>query len=239
MKAKIIIFLLLLSSVVYSQTEQQEKLSLSKRYENGEFSAETYRNYALDWKKMIIDIGGYPNLPYEEISGQIKFKLIDTTNQSKKTNYNRILEWSAINFGALSSVLHYKDFESGKIIIKGWFDVTHSNEYKNFWGKSKEGVKTTKCYQTYIFTIKDNAIKVEIVDLVYEFKSHGYYSTTTTYIPGRIFKIPIYKIYPVTNFESSEWKEKLDLLNQTNIRIKNDVIDLNNYIKNYNNDYKF
>jgi len=238
MKTKIIIFLLFLSSVVYSQTEQLEKESLSNRYSNGEFSAETYKIYASDWRKMITDIGGYPNLPYEVTSGQIKFKLIETTDQSKKTNYNRILEWSAINFGALSRVLHYKDFESGKLIIKGWFDVTHRNEYKNFWGKSKEGVKTTKCYQTYIFTIKDNTIKVEIVDVRYEFKSYGYYSTST-YIPGRTFEISIHDIYPITNFKSSEWKEKLDLLNQTNIRIKKHIINLNNYIKDYSNDYTF
>jgi len=238
MKTKIIVVLLFLSSIVYSQTEELEKKNLSSRFDKGEFSAETYKEYANDWHKMISELGGYPNLPYDEPSGQIKFKLIETTNQSKKTSFNRILEWSAINFGNLNSVLHYKDYESGKIIIKGWFNVRHINEYKNFWGKSKEGIKTTKCYQTYIFTIKDNTVKVEVVDVRYKFKTYGYYMSTT-YIPDRILELSIHEIYPITNFESNEWKEKLDLLNQTNKKINALIDNLNNYIKNYQIDYTF
>ena len=46
-------------------------------------------------------------------------------------------------------------------------------------------------------------------------------------------------MYPITNFESSEWKEKLDLLNQTNIRINLLIRDLNSYIKDFQKDYKF
>lgn len=238
MKTKIFIFLFFLSNLVYSQTEQLEKESMSKRFGEGEFSAETYKIYGNDWRSMINEIGGYPELPYDESSGQIKFKIIQTTEQSKKTNYNRILEWTAINFGALSSVLHYKDYESGKIVVKGWFDVTHRNEYKNFWGKSKEGVQTTKCYQTYIFTIKDSTVKTEIVDVRYKFKTYGYYSSSI-YIPDRIFEVSIHEIYPITNFESSEWKENLDLLKQTSINIKKLTKNLGIYIKDYNDDYTF
>lgn len=238
MKTNIFIILLFISNIIYSQTEQLEKESMSERFSKGEFSIETYRKYGNDWRIMIAEIGGYPKLPYDETSEQIKFKIVQITEQSKKINFNRILEWSAINFGALSSVLHYKDFESGKIIIKGWFDVTHKNDYKNFWGKSKEGIKTTKCYQTYIFTIKDNTIKTEIVDVRYKFKTYGYYSSSL-YIPDRTFEVSIHKIYPITNFESSEWKEKLDLLNQTNKRIEKLIMNLNNYIKDYSNDYIF
>jgi len=238
MKTKVVIFLFFLSNIVCSQTEQLEKENLSNRFSNGEFSAATYKAYANDWRQLLDDIGSYPNLPYDEASGQIKFKLIEKTDQIKKINFNRILEWAAINFGALSSVLHYKDFENGKIIIKGWFDVTHKNDYKNFWGQSKEGVKSTKCYQTYVFTIKDNVIKIEVVDVRYEFKSHAYYMTTT-YIPDRILEMSIHSIYPITNFESGEWKGKLDLLNQTNINIIKYISNLKEYITDYTNDYSF
>lgn len=238
MRIIIFISLVILSNILFSQTEQLEKESMSKRFSNGEFSAETYKIYASEWRKMITEIGGYPELPFNETIEQIKFEIIQITEQSKKVNYNRILEWTAINFGALSSVLHYKDFESGKIIAKGWFDVTHKNEYKNFWGKSKVGIKTTKCYQTYIFTIKENTVKVEIIDVRYKFKKYGYYSSNV-YIPNRTFEVSIHEIYPITNFESNEWKEKLDLLNQTYINIKKLTENLNIYLKEYSDDYSF
>lgn len=238
MKNQIIIFLIILSNIAYSQTEQIEKESLSERYEKGEFSIETYKRYAKVWQKMITEIGGYPNLPYDETSGIIRFKEIQVTGQSLKINYNRVLEWAAITFGSLKNVLHYENLESGKIILKGVFDVTHKNEYKNFWGKSKEGITTTKCYQTYIFTIKDSTFKAEIVDVRYEFKSLGY-NSTSFYVPDRIIEVSIHDIYPITKFESEEWKEKLDLLNQTNNRIKLLLIELKLYIMNYNTDYKF
>lgn len=238
MKTKIFFLLIILCNYAYSQTEKLEIENLTNRYSNGDFSIEKYQKYANDWKNLINDMGGYPSLPYNESSKKIKFNMIQSTKQSKKVNYNRILEWSAINFGSLDNVLHYQNFESGKIIIKGWFDVTHKSEYKNFWGKSKDGITTTKCFQSFIFTIKDDKVKVEITDVNYVFRSHSYY-TTTVYIPDRKFEVSLHDIYPITNFNSHEWKEKLDLLNQTNLKIKRLIMNLNNYIKNYSNDYTF
>ena len=233
-----IVILFFLSSLVYSQTEKLEKENLSVRFSNGDFSATTYKEYAADWRKMIEDIGGYPNLPYDEVNGQINFNLAEITGQSKKVNFNRILEWAAITFGQLNSVLHYKDYESGKIILKGWFNVKHKAEYRNFWGKPKEGMKNTKCFQTYIFTIKDDAIKIEVVDVNYNTKVSGYF-IGTVWVEGYMFEYPIHDVYPITNFESNIWVEKLDLLNQTSKSINSYIKSVNNYIKDYKSDYEF
>ena len=49
----------------------------------------------------------------------------------------------------------------------------------------------------------------------------------------------IHNIYPITNFESDKWKEKLDLLKQTNIKINYLIGNLNQYIKGGKNDFDF
>ena len=232
MKSKIFITLIFISSIIYSQTEQLEKENLTKRLETGELTKSKFQTYGVYWLDMIEEIGGYPELPYDEKSKQIKFKWIQETEQSKKTNFNRIIEWSAITFGSLSNVLHYKDFDSGKIVIKGWFDVTHLDEYKNFWGKSLEGFKTTKCYQTYVFTIKDDVIKIEVGNVYYRYQTYGYTSDGT-------IDVSIHSIYPITNFENTEWKEKLSLIEQTGNSIGTLVNNLFLYIEDYGNDYKF
>ena len=162
MEKYIILILLSINSIAYCQTEIAEKESVSNRYKSGELSIDAYRQYANDWQKMINEIGGYPNLPYDTVSKSIKFVEIQETGLPKKINFNRIMEWAAINFGSLSHVLHYENYENGKIILKGNFDVTHKKEYKNFWGNSKEQLTVTTCYQTYIFTVKDNKIKIEV-----------------------------------------------------------------------------
>ncbi|MDY0075834.1 MAG: DUF4468 domain-containing protein [Bacteroidales bacterium] len=238
MKVRLVIVLCLISIVAWSQTEQLEKENINNRFKNGEFNVEAFGVYANDWREMMKSFGTYPELPYDEESGMIKFKIIEETGQPKKINYQRIMEWAAINFGALSSVLHYENYESGKIILKGSFDITHKNEYRNFWGKPKEGLKKTKCNQTFIFTVKDNTIKAEVIDVRYEFTFLGY-SSATMYIPDRNYEVSIHHVYPITNFDSREWKEKLDLLNQTNVKINWLVGGLSNYIKEYENDIDF
>ncbi|MDA3942567.1 MAG: DUF4468 domain-containing protein [Bacteroidetes bacterium] len=238
MKMNLFLVFFLFTSLAWAQTEQLEKDNINNRFKNGEFSAEAYPEYVSDWRNMIYSFGKYPELPYDEKSGLIKFKFIKKTGQPKKVNYDRIMEWAAIHFGALKSVLHYENYENGKIILKGNFDVTHKNEYRVFWGKLKEGLKTTRCKQTFIFTIKDNIIKAEVIDVKYEFKLYGY-AGASIYVPDRSYEVSIHNIYPVTNYDSIEWKERLDLLNQTNIKIELLIFGLADYIMDYANDITF
>ncbi|MGC9472190.1 MAG: DUF4468 domain-containing protein [Bacteroidales bacterium] len=236
---KLIILLFFgINSLLYSQTENLEIKNLARRYDSGEFSAEDYRQLARDWHELLNDMGGFPELPYDSVRKQIRFEYVFETGLSKSVVFNRILEWSAVYFGSLNHVLHYENKESGKIILKGNFDVTHRKNYKNFWGNPKEGISQTTCYNTYQFTIKDNKIKIEISNIEFEINYGGYLSANV-YIPNRLVNISIHDLYPITDFDSGEWKEKLDLLNQTNRKITNIVNSMFIYIKEYTNDYAF
>ncbi len=104
MKTFLIFLLFFIAKISFSQTEIIEKENIANRYQNGEFTIEKYQQYGKDWRALIEDLGGYPNLPYDNKSQIIKFEYVIETEMSKKIIYDRILEWSAISFGSLSDV---------------------------------------------------------------------------------------------------------------------------------------
>jgi len=148
------------------------------------------------------------------------------------------MEWGALTFGSLKSVLHYSDIESGKIILKGNFDIRVRKDFKTLWGNKKETVDSKNCTQTYILTIKNSKLKIEIIDLVYEYSIAGY-ALGTTYIPTRTIKYSLDMLYPISNDIPINWKSDLDMLKQTTIKIDLIVQSLNAYIGNYKHDYEF
>ena len=239
---RIIIVLLVISTFLrvksYGQTKELELDNMTKKYQNKELSLEKYMSNAKVWQDLIINMGGYPELPFDTNSGLIKFEYVIKTNTTKQVTYNRILEWGALTFGALSSVLHYEDLESGKIILKGSFDVTHKKSIVSFWGNMRENYVTTTCYQTYIFTIKEKKIKLQINNIIYEYNYSGY-STGGTYAPARTIKIPMTLLYPITNFKSTKWKENLDMLRVTNIKTIGISKNIEDYVNGYIEDYNF
>ena len=128
--------------------------------------------------------------------------------------------------------------ESGKIILKGSFIVTHKKDVKNFFGTIKEKKSTKTCFHTYIFTIKNNKLKVEISDIEYEYKISSYIGSNM-YVPIQDIRFTLHSLYPITNIESKYWKENLDMLKQTHMKIEWLINHLDYYIANYKEDYSF
>lgn len=237
---KTLFAILLFSATIASQSQTQEIEieNLKNLAQKEEINIDQYKRYAIQWRDLMEEMGGYPNLPFDSNYENIVFHFTDNVNTPKTITYNRILEWAAINFGSLSSVLHYKDYETGKIILKGFFEVPHKKDYKNFWGTLKETIASTKCFQTYIFTIKEDKIKLQIINMEYEFLIPGF-NSNTLYIPDRYIITPIYQLYPVTQYKPEYWKQNLDLLQQSNNKIILLHADLIDYIGFYEADYSF
>ncbi len=84
----------------------------------------------------------------------------------------------------------------------------------NFWGTKKETLNKRECSQTYIFTVKDNKVKVEIISIKFEYTSGGY-GSGNYYVPETKYKIDINYLYPVSIFKPIQWKENLNILDQT------------------------
>ena len=229
MKFLKLLFLVILSIPASTQTLDLESMNLQQKFITGEWTQEKYLSKASDFRVLLKDMGGYPELGYRLETGQIEYKYILEVIPDKDVVFRRINEWAAMKFGSLGAVLHYSDLSSGKIILKGNFDVNFRDDFKFFWTKF-ESIRRKTCYQTYVFTIVDQRVKIEINNVRYEI-SLGYENMTST--------ISINEIYPITNSPSISWKSNLDMLYQTKNHLSSFAGEVQSYINNFEEDYEF
>lgn len=238
--ASLLILLILLSSInALPQTRKVEAEKMSKSYQNGGISQSEYLEIGKKWNVMLDEIGGYPELPYNAETGIVQYEFVKSfIGIDKKTIYNRIKEWAAVNFGRLDAVLHYENLETGKIVIKGSFELPVLYDYKTFWGKEKEDSREGTCFQTYIFTIKDEKLKIQITNLSYEVRMSYYSSSTNSYTKATT-KLSIYEVCPVILKDPLRWKEYLTMIKFTSTEIIIFVNRLESYLNSFEQDYKF
>lgn len=232
----LVFFILFLPTVLSSQTFEIERKILRNQYETGKISSERYAVQGKKFVEFVDEIGGYPELPYNEEFGRFQFQFVQELSQPKAVSFRRIMEWAAFTFGSLDAVLHYKDFEAGKIILKGSFDVQFVEDY-NFFFKKREGVNSRTCFFTLIFTIKNQKIKVEAINIEYEFL-YAVLSNNAAYSNERR-KITIDRLYPIIKWDEREWKGNLNLVKETNNSIRSFVKNVILYIESNDNDYSF
>tara|TARA_B100000780_G_C20947567_1_gene377980 strand:- start:25 stop:714 length:690 start_codon:yes stop_codon:yes gene_type:complete len=224
-----LLFLILLPIPALAQTLDLESMNLQRKFMSGEWDQEKYLRKASDFRALLKDMGGYPELDYNLETSQIEYKYILEVSPDKDVIFRRINEWAAMKFGSLDAVMHYSDLLSGKIILKGNFDVNFRADFKFFWTKY-ESIKRKTCYQTYVFTIVDQRVKVEINKVRYEI-SLGYENMTS--------EISINEVYPITNSPSISWKSNLDMLYQTKNHLSRFAGSVQSYINNFEEDYEF
>ena len=215
----------------FSQTAQIEKDYIQDLYETGQITLEEFRAIGKLWGEMMEDIGFYPELPYYESLGIIKFEYVQNYTADKEIIFTRIKEWAALTFGSSRDVLHHEDLNTGKIILKGYFNIPYKKDVK-IWFKENETLDNSKCSHTYIFTIKDNRLKIQITGLDYEIDYWTSYGTRT-------LRKSVHSLYPITADNSMQWKSKITLLKNTNTEINGLVNHLDNYISSYKSDYDF
>ena len=238
-----IIFLVLLlcclPQLLHSQTFELEKKSLNSLIESGKYSQEELKVIGAAWNNLLEDFGGYPELPYNPVTKNIEYIKVDTFHGiQKKDIYRRVKEWVAINYGSINSVLHYEDYDSGKIIVKGRFSVLVDDRYKNIWGNAKETVISLKCYHTVIFTVKEGRMKTEYRDIEYESESGGY-AAGTYYVPVSTIKYDMTMLYPITAKDKSTWVSRLSTLKQTTSSVEASQESIKIYISSVNAEEKF
>ena len=226
----------LIPCLLRSQTIAMEEQNLNRKIKS--MSSEKIVSLVNSWRTFLVDYGEFPKLPFDSSSNQINYSFVDNYSLSKSVIFNRVLEWGALSFGSLDAVLHYKDFESGKIIIKGYFSINYKEDYQNFWGKTKEQLNSKDVFQTYIFTIKDNKLKVQIEGIEVEFAISGY-SNSNFYVPASKRKYPLDALYPITDQDPIRWKEHLNILKEINDHIAISHRNMKRYISGYQQDYAF
>lgn len=227
------------SGSIMAQTPEIEKATLAKRFQEGEFDALKYKQMAELWHNILNDLEGYPELPYDTTTKTIVFeRTLRFEGISKQVIFERIIEWAAINFGSLDAVVDYKNMETGKIILKGFFAITYKDDVKRLFAEPKEVIRSTKSKQTYIFTVKDGALKIQVRGITYQFTTLGYL-VNNTYFPERTVSTSIHSLYPITSRPLDDWKSALSILNETHLNIKKQIYTIARYVENCVVDYKF
>lgn len=227
-----ILFFLILATNTQAQTFEHEKAYLNNLHKNKRITSDEFREKANKFFNLIQEMGGYPDLPYNDKKGKMEFNFIQEHPSSKNIIFNRVLEWAALTFGRIDAVLHYKDFDSGKIILKGRFNVVFIEDYRRLFGGTAETLEERNCEQTYIFTIKDGKLKIEIIQLVYTYE---YYNS----INNGSYTVPIDRVYPITRGDAKDWKGDLNMLKETEKNITFLIQSLEKYISDYDKDYRF
>lgn len=239
MKATFILLFLFIPSFLICQTIELEKKYLNGVIQSGKLDQVQLKKIGTSWQQLLKGFGGYPELPYNPVSKRIEYTRIDNfEGLTKKDIYPRVKEWIAINYGAIKDVLHYEDFNTGKIIVKGWNNLIIEDILKTFWGSPTEVIRALKCNHTVVFTIKDSKMKTEFTNLEYEAEADGHYNGTY-YIQPRKITYSIEELYPVTIRKESTWFSRLSTLKNTSIQINNIQESVRRYIINSNDENEF
>jgi hypothetical protein len=221
MKTSLIILLLIVGSSIYAQTDSIEKAILYKKVLTKELTSRECAKIALKWNESINKVSKYPELPLDQ-SGQVYYYfLYELKNFTKEKLFNRSLEWLSIKYGIIPYYL-YSNLEDGKIILKNSIDLDHNNT----------------CSYSYVITIKNEKILVEFANVGFHIFHEGHYNSEI-WIPDQTENMDIKKIYPIISKFPFEWDLYLNMLKITNDHFNNEVVNLCNYIVNYDSVYKF
>jgi hypothetical protein len=187
---------------------------LNIKYEKGKIDILEYRKMAKVWNE-IYNKYGYPEIPYDSTNSNFRYEFIYSFDSiSKNIIYNRILENVSMKNYHLADVLDYQDYELGKIILT----TTNNGKFSD-----NNGTITYNC--KYRFTVIENKVKVEVFKIRYNHSSFGTY--------------PIEQLYPITKMKAGVWKSRFILLIAIDKDIRETVLNILHYIKNYQQDYNF
>jgi hypothetical protein len=225
------------STYSISQTEDAEMEYLNTLL--NKLSQTEILELSKDWR-VFLEKNEYPKLPYNKDLGEIDYQFVYSYPElSKQKIFNRIKEYASINYGSLDAVLRYEDYNSGKIVLKGYFPFVINDEVKNFWGNSKEVARFIDCFYTVVYSINENKLKVNYRNIEFETTYGGYYSVSNIYIPEVKMKKTLSSLYPVTMGAKDTWLGRLNTMSQTTKSLENHQKNFDNFLKNTNEDMKF
>ncbi len=216
----------------FGQTDSIEKKIAYDKCLKGEITTEDFKSMGFKWNDKIKEIKGYPDMPLDE-NGQVYFAFqYEYKGMMKIKIFNRIMEWIFINFGTNTNN-YYSNLSEGKIIFNGNFKMPKMEHDEGF---------PLKCNQTFIITLKDEKMLIELFNFGYQFTiPAGEESNGNSYYwkPAELIGYSINSIYPVILKKPKEWDYNLDILKYTKIGLDNKLAELDNYIINYDRNYNF
>jgi len=209
------LWLMLLSTIIYAQTDTAERAALSRKMLLTEYSQDDISRIGIKWNQFLTRYGDYPNLPLDQ-NGHVRYSNSHEFGQvTKEKLFNRTLEWLAINY-AIYPANVYSNLNDGKIVLNNSFNIDGTYSYS----------------YTCIFSFKNENMLVEFFNINYQGFFQGH-SSGDSWIPERTTNFNINQVFPVILKDPAEWKFNLNLLKAVNEHLKNDINNLWDYLTNY------
>jgi hypothetical protein len=190
---------------------------LNKKQEKGLKSKSRLKQDSITWKSLIKKYS-YPRPVFDSMNKTCKYEfIIPLDSLEKQVIYNRVLEYLTIKYNYLGDVILYEDSTSGRLIVK----------LKN---KGLLLYKSDKIIYEYILKIKysiiDNKLKISILYISY--KKQGSYNHQS-----------LFTSFPISKSEEYTWEKNLAFYMDLEKDIKEENLQLVQYIKSYKNDIEF
>ena len=216
----------------FSQTLEMEHDSMMDKYLSKELGQLEFKDLTFAWRALI-DSVGYPEIPYDSVRKKVEYTFISSLESvPRETIVNRVSEWAAVSFGSTNALLTHQG-EVSRLILNGSIEVFFPDlfmVYKNVWRGyvEKEMQNSSICYFTFVFTIREDKMKTQILNLSYEY---------TDYVSDRTVSRTLDSCFPISSNEQDEWKAIIGLINETGNSLQAMVKLLEGYILAYERDY--
>lgn len=221
MKRLLILLIFPLALNLYAQTDSIEKKSLYDYCVKNKMYIDDYSKAGAKWNQAIKSINGYPVLPFNE-NGKVEYVFVEDFKSIDKTQlFSRALEYISLTYGLTPAYLYSNQID-GKIIITQSFDLSANTKYTF----------------SYIITVKDEKLMMEFLNIDYEIKSGGYYSSDV-WIPESKSTTRVDQIFPIILKKQSEWSSYLGFILQMDNHFRDEVLNLRTYVLNYQIRYSF
>lgn len=234
---RLLVFLSIISPLfVVGQTLEFEEAELNRIVKSKMLTHAEIKTLVDDWRAFVAE-NEYPKLPVNE-SGEVVFvEIMDLPGISSLDAFDKIKEWLAINYGEISSVLHYEDRRRGKIIAKGFFEMGVKIDLKRLLGGKVEGAGYFRVNHTLIFTVINDKVKVELTGLEYEYQYHKSEIAAVAYNSQIMTSYTSDELYPIVRSAPETWRMKLNLLEATKIRVAGFSHAIKRYIMTDDRDF--
>lgn len=169
------------------------------------------------------------DINYKAESGEIVYDtLVAVPGLTKARIAARLKEYVAIHYGNIAAVLHFEDFENGRIICKGNVRTRISLESMNFWNVYELGFKElgylNRAWFTLIIYLDEGVARFSIEDVCYDFAR----------------ELPMTSFFPLAmNKTVSEIKASYSLTENTNAILNAELGRMTSFLERTNEDDKW
>lgn len=211
MKKILLLLFLMIGTSAFSQTDSLERAFMHKRVLSNQILQEEFTRIATNWNRVITEVNGYPELPFNQ-GGQVHYVFLsDFENIKKELLFRRTLEYLFVNYGLLPNFI-YSNEQDGKIIFTNSFNADNRNI----------------CNYTGVISVKDNRMMIEFIKITLTVDTEWGQSTSG-----------IEKKFPIITKRMQEWQPALILLKKVNEFFESEIAGLSLFIENYNSNYLF